>query len=429
MSEIRTVEAGSSADFPHEADTSEMKRLFRRGRVGCCRTRMHKSKYFEADACHPGGMHLKRVRRYFSSATAAVRWARQVTKELRTHGTLARTLGTGQRWIASQCFLILKAIGLDSPVALLDVVREFEKTHPHGPNARTLDQLRIEVVAAKRKQGRSERHVLSLDYRLRQLTKAIGNKPVTAITTAQLQGELERHRNWNPTTIHSTVQGWKIALNYAIRHGFLVNNPANKLELPRIVHEEPVVLSLRDVRKLLAATFFSDRDPVLPECRAYLAIGMFAGLRPEKEMAHLEWSDINLDARTITVRAKTAKMRVRRIVRIEPVLAAWLAPIWRKAGLVLRMPIAVLRRSVREVIEVPRWPADVLRHTFASYHFELHQDEARTKKQLGHRDDGRIFYDHYCKPVYPADAAQFWTINPPVALIPEFSSCSLAAAA
>lgn len=406
-----------------------MLRIFRHGKVGCCKTRMHKVKYFEVDACHPGGMTLKRVRRYFSSPTAAVRWAREITQEIRKHGSLARALTIGQRWVASDCFCILKSMGLGEPRNLLEVVREFEKIHPHGPNARTLDQLRLEVVASKRKQGRSDRHVLALDYRLRQLIKAIGNKPVTAVTTMQLQGELERHRNWSATTIHSTVQGWKIALNFAIRHGFLINNPANKLELPRIVHEEPVVLSLRDVRRLLAATLFTDRDPVLPECRAYLAIGMFAGLRPEKEMAHLEWGDINLDARTITVRAKTAKMRVRRIVRIEPVLAAWLAPLWRRAGLVLRLPVSTLRRSMREVIEVPRWPSDVLRHTFASYHFELHQDEARTKKQLGHRDDGRIFYDHYCKPVYPADAAQFWTINPPIALIPEFSSCSLAAAA
>jgi integrase len=338
----------------------------------------------------------------------------EMEREIQQHGRLALGLSTGQRYVAAQIFAIAERLGVDA----LDVMREFEKTHPHGENARTLDQVRVEVVAAKRKMVRSERHILSLDYRLRTLVKAIGDKPVTAITTQDLQQELERHPDWNPTTIHSVVQGWKIALNFAIHRGYLVNNPATKLELPRIVREEPVVLSILEARTLLAATLFSDRDPLMPECRAYLAIGMFAGLRPMKEMPHLDWSDINLDAGTITVRAANAKARVRRIVTIEPNLVAWLRPLQRTRGRVLRHSLEDLRLAARRVLGLPRWPADVLRHTFASYYFELYHDEARTKKQIGHRDDGRVFYDHYCKPVYPAEAAAFWKIFPPVDVLP-----------
>jgi integrase/recombinase XerD len=274
------------------------------------------------------------------------------------------------------------------------------------------------LIEAKTKTGRSERHLISLDYRLRTLVAAIGDKPVTAITTAELQQELDRHNgSWNPTTVASVVQGWKIAFNFAIRRDWLVKNPANRLELPRKVREEPVVLSVHEARALMAATLFADRDPLLPECRVYLAIGMFAGLRPMKEMPHLDWSDVNLSAGTITVRAANAKARVRRIVTLEPNLVAWLRPLARPRGRVLRHSLEDLRRAARGVLGLPRWPADVLRHTFASYYFELHHDEARTKKQLGHRDDGRIFYDHYCKPVYPADARLFWSIAPPVGLL------------
>lgn len=316
--------------------------------------------------------------------------------------------------MAVECFLICERLG----VSLLDVVREFESTHPHGPNARTLDQVRSEVVEAKRKLGRSDCHIKSLDYRLRCLVEAIGDLPVTAITTAMLQDELDRHPDWNPTTVNGVVQGWKIGLNFAIRRGYLVKNPAKPLELPQIIHEEPVVLSVYDARRLLAATLFSDRDPVLPDCRPYLAIGMFAGLRPLKEMGHLDWRDIDLEAGTITVRAKTAKARIRRIVRIEPVLTAWLRPIARERGLVLRRSVDELRAAARAVLGCPKWPTDILRHTFASYHFELYHDEARTKKQIGHRDDGRIFYDHYCRPIYPAACAEFWATVPPVGLLP-----------
>ena len=42
---------------------------------------------------------------------------------------------------------------------LLDVVREFERLHPQGANARTLDQVRAELIEAKQKIGRSARHL------------------------------------------------------------------------------------------------------------------------------------------------------------------------------------------------------------------------------------------------------------------------------
>jgi integrase/recombinase XerD len=131
----------------------------------------------------------------------------------------------------------------------------------------------------------------------------------------------------------------------------------------------------------------------------------------------LDWRDINLDAGTITVRAKTAKARIRRIVMIEPVLAAWLRPIARPRGDVLRRSVDELRAAARGVLGCPKWPNDILRHTFASYHFELYHDEARTKKQMGHRDDGRVFYNHYCLPIYPAACAEFWASVPPIGLL------------
>jgi integrase len=334
-------------------------------------------------------------------------------KLLLQHGQLAKALTTEQRWMASKAFLVCERLGVE----LLDVVRDFEKTHPHGANARTLDQVRVELTGWKSKTGRSERHVASLDYRLRRLIKSIGNKPVTAITTKDLEQELDKHCNdWNPTTIHSVVQGWKIALNFAIRRGYLVHNPANRLELPKIIHDEPEVFSLDQVRRLMAATLFSDRHPLLPACRPYLAIGFFAGLRPE-EIERLEWKHVSLETGTIRVKAANAKDRDRRIVEIRPNLAAWLAPIAQKTGEVLRYPLDKLRPAARTVLNLAEWPNDIMRHTYVSNHFAEFQNEAYTKQQVGHRDDGRVFYNHYMVPLPKWEARLFWGIIPPVALL------------
>lgn len=354
----------------------------------------------------------KRVRFIRSSFEAAVAAAEKTEREILTHGELAVALTSEQRWMAAQAFSICSRLG----VVLIDVVREFERTHPHGENARTLDQVREELIEAKRRQQRSERHLLSLDYRLRALVAALGDKPITAITTQELQAELARHVDWSATTIHGVVQGWKIAFNFAIRRGYLVNNPANRLELPKIIHDEPTIFSVDEVRRLMAATLFSDVDLLRPACRAYLAIGIFAGLRPD-EIDRLEWQQVDLETATIRVKAANAKDRDRRIVDIQPNLAAWLRTVARSRGRVLTRPIGDLRVVARRILGLDAWPHDIMRHTFVSYHFAEFQSEAATKKQVGHRDDGRIFYNHYMVPVSRADARRFWATVPPVALL------------
>jgi integrase/recombinase XerD len=414
---ILTAELSASAELPPAVDESEMERLCRRGRVGAARVRRHKGKYWEICFSHPGGMNHRRVRRYRKSATAAVRLARKMTQEIREHGRMTFALSVGQRWAAVESFRLLEKVGAGDPAQLLDVVREHLKRHPLAGNARTLDDVRKEVVARKAKLGRSDRHVAGLDYKLRCLVTAIGNKPITAITTADLQAEVEEHPDWKPTTVHSTTQAWKIALNFAVKRGYLVENPANKLELPQIVHGEPSIFRVEEVKRLMAATLFSDRDSMLPECRAWLAIGMFAGLRPS-EIDRLEWQNVDLTTATIRVKAATAKDRDRRVVEMAPNLVAWLRPLARASGLVLRQPSAKLRAAARAVLGLKEWPADVMRHTYASYHFGAHQNEALTKQQMGHwGDDGRLLRHHYLVPVSKPVALKFWGTVPPVAFL------------
>jgi integrase/recombinase XerD len=332
--------------------------------------------------------------------------------EIQQHGQLARNLTSAQRWMAAECYLKCARLGVE----LIDIVREYEKTHPLGPNAKTLSQVRDAVVALKAKTGRSERHVFSLRYRLTKLIDGIGDKPITAITTKDLEDELDRHPGWSPPTVHGVTQGWKIAFNFAIRRGWLTKNPADQLDLPKIIHDEPCCLTVFQAKQLLAATLFHDRHPLLPSCRAYLAIGMFAGIRPE-EMSRLKWGQVDLGTSTITIKAENAKARVRRIVDISPNLRAWLAPLVRRNGNVLPQPLDQLRAAARTVLNIPRWPADILRHTFASYHYAAHRNEALTKHQMGHRDDGRILHNHYCVPIHPEHARLFWGIVPPAALL------------
>lgn len=366
-------------------------------------------RYFEADRGYVAGERVRIVRRTIEACVAAVA---KLEREIQQHGALALALSTQQRYVAAQIFAIAERLGVD-PLA---VFNDVESRHPKGANGRTLEDVRVELIEKKAKLGRSERHVKSLDYRLRQLIEALGNKPIISVTTTELADELERHRDWKPVTIHSVVQGWKIFFNFAIRREYLTANPADRLELPKVIHDEPEIFTVEQVRRLMAATLFSDRHPLWPACRAYLAIGLFSGLRPD-EIGRLCWEQVDLGTSTIRVKAANAKDRDRRIVEIQPNLAAWLRPLARDRGPVLSHPLSELRVAARQILGLAKWPHDIMRHTFVSYHFAEFRSEAHTKREVGHRDDGRIFYNHYMVPVSRADARLFWATIPPVGLL------------
>lgn len=415
MSDSAPTSEAVADSIPSNDDESEMERRCRRGRVGAARVRRHKGIYWELDFYHPGGKRLARFRRYRRSATAAVRTAIQITRELQEHGTLARQLSTSQRWVAAECFRLMAQVTSGDPSELLYVVREHLKRHPQGGMARTLDDVRKECVAKKTKGNRRERYVKDFDYKMRCLVAAIGNKPISTITTEDFETEIARHK-WAPGTVHSYVQSWKVLFNFAVKRGYRPDNPLDKIELPERDQFEPQIFAVDDVRRMMALTLFDDIDPMLPACQPYLAIGIFAGIRPE-EIERLSWDEVDMVNGTITILGAKAKCRARRIVDMSPNLLSWLRPWARKTGKVLQYPVARLRNAIRTAMGLKEWPHDVLRHSFGSYHFGKHRNEALVKNQMGHSDDGRMFFSHYRVLVQPKAAAQFWEIYRPVALL------------
>ena len=59
-----------------------------------------------------------------------------------------------------------------------------------------------------------------------------------------------------------------------------------------------------------------------------------------------------------------------------------------------------------------KWPANVLRHSFASYHLAHFKNAAQTAAELGHAG-AAMLYQHYRELVKPDDAARWWQIMPP----------------
>jgi len=413
MADVDTQVSDRSDELSPEVGEieSEMERLCRRGRIGSIRVRRHKGKYWELDSSHPGGIHLPRLRRYRSSATAAVHEARRMSKEIRQHGLLARALTTGQRWAAAECFRKLATVGAGE-VQLLAIVEEHMNHHPQGGRARTLDQVRVELVARKRRGERRERYVRDFDYKMRCLVEALGNIPVSSVTTVMLEKELARH-DWASGTVHSIVTSWKVLFNFSVKHGYCLKNPCVNLDLPRKRRAKPEVLSAWQVHRLLAACI---TDPIMAPCLEYVAIGAFTGIRPE-EMQRLRWEMFNLDAGLITIEGEDSKCGERGIVKMSANLITWLRPVAQKSGRVLVHAVAKLRALCRTLLGLARWPHDCLRHSFGSYHYTEHRDIGEVCSQMRHGTGHLVFMNHYYVVRSPDEARYFWRIVRPVALL------------
>lgn len=363
--------------------------------------------YVEIDRGELRGRRVRFVRKSFE---AAVKIAERTEREIQEHGQLAVALTSEQRYVAAQIFTIADRLGVDA----LTVFRDFESKHPKGGATRTLDEVRIELVAKKAKGDRREVYVDGLDYRLRCLVEGLGNLPISAVTTVMLEKEIARHRDWASGTIHGVVTSWKVAFNYAVKHGYALTNPCVNLELPRRRRAKPELLLSKDVHRLLAGCITHEH---MAPCLAYVAIGCFTGIRPQ-ELQRLRWEMIDLEAALITIDGEDAKCGERGIVKMQPNLIGWIRPIVRKSGPVLRHPVAKLRILCRSFLGLKRWPSDCMRHGFASYHYGYFRDIGEVCANLRHGTGQLVFINHYYIVRPPAEAVYYWTrIVRPVALL------------
>ena len=86
-----------------------------------------------------------------------------------------------------------------------------------------------------------------------------------------------------------------------------------------------------------------------------LAIGAFAGLRPE-EINKLRWEDLDFQERTIRVNASAAKTRKKRFAEISDNLLAWLQPYAGRTGPVAPPNLQKLRRATMKAAKIEKWP-------------------------------------------------------------------------
>jgi integrase len=268
----------------------------------------------------------------------------------------------------------------------------------------TAAKLRDEVLAAKRKDGMSNAYLSDLEIRLNRFCQDFGDRAIAGITVEELDNWL-RNLEGSPKSRANYRANVGVLFSYATKRRMLDHNPILYTARPKLLDAPPEIFTVDELDGLLttAANVAADVLPVL-------AIGAFAGLR-DAEIKRLDWSEVDQARGHIEVKAAKAKSARRRIVSIQPNLAAWLQPYSQKQGRVVPKGVRRKLGHVRKSAKLARWPTNGLRHSYASYRLAAIQDAPRVAAELGHTSP-QMLYSTYRELVLSEEAERYWKIKP-----------------
>jgi integrase/recombinase XerD len=261
-----------------------------------------------------------------------------------------------------------------------------------------------DLLKAKRVANRRERYVKSLDSYLHFFARGREDKPLADFTRQDVEDWLGKY-----STAYSR-QTWlnriSTLFSFAVRRNVVARNPCDQVERVTVDKKRPRILTPAEANLLL------QRCPTL--MIPYLTLAMFAGIRPE-EVMRMKWEDIDLDTRVAFVDGKTRRARY---VPLEPRAVKLLADHPIKTGPVVPGPaistnaaVRAWRESARQLLGLPRFPQDLLRHTAASYLIALLGDAGKVAKRLGNSE--KTLSSHYYAPMTDRTCAEFWRTEPP----------------
>ncbi len=252
--------------------------------------------------------------------------------------------------------------------------------------------------------GASERYLKNLRTRLNIFAACFPDEMATAFTTARIDDWL-RGLPHSAVTRNNYRRLLGVLFNYAIRRGYALANPITASSKAKQIDRPPGILTVEQAARLL--------ECAEPEILPAIALGLFAGLRPESEVWRPDWSSVDFESRLIDVAADKTKTAQKRFVHMSDNLVAWLLPHRKPSG-----PVSptgdkynyILQRA-RKAAGVTSWPADCLRHSFGSYHFAHFKNAGETAQELGHTGLKTLF-KHYRERVKPKAAERYWNIAP-----------------
>lgn len=265
---------------------------------------------------------------------------------------------------------------------------------------RTLAQAVAEMIGRKRTVGRRAISLGRLENTLNRFAFGRESKPVHEITAAECEAWICAKEAKAESTRRSRQIDLTTFFSFCVKRGWCVKRPTDGLEKYSHGKGSPKILTVQQCETTLKAAVKLHKGKAL----ATVVLQLFCGLRPlesyKVSRAMIKGGQLRLDE-TI---AKTNDIR---IVTINPTAKRWLAYA-EKIGSPL--PLKNWRNKIADIhASAKPWPSDAFRHSFVSYHLEIHGWE-KTVEQAGH--SLATSFKHYRALTTKADARKFWELKP-----------------
>ena len=344
----------------------------------------------------------KRERPRFRTKKEALDFKRQIEKEQRSLGDKGAELLHQNKEEAMQALRVLEGQG-----SIIEAANHYKEQNLSFESKKTISDHLEDLIKIRKIQKRSHRTIQYLRCRTRSFIESYGNCLPKELVQFEVQNWFQqnaRNRQWSGLTMVHTKDVCSQLMNHIIEKEQLAKNPFKGIPLPSVETKEPEIYGLREIVSLLYHA---------PEfgLQNYIALGLFAGLRPEREALKIRTEDFHFDTKQIWVPRRLGKSNYRS-VDIKPVLYNWLVkhypnqdPITIKTNLSERRKKLASRAGVL-------WIKDGLRHTYGSMLFAETGDKNYTIGQMGHRGNDKIFNDHYKRLVSRQTARAFWNLTP-----------------
>lgn len=357
----------------------------------------------------------KRQRKTYSTATEAEAEAKRLNHEFKISGDrekiIRRRIGEDGTKLnaetlrdAVDALAILKNMG-----TLTDAARYFVKYAKPEGGEKTVEECRSLFLKRCEDEGLRPATIRSYSQQTQRLANDVKGKKMHEITLHVFEewlGKVSKSQG----TRKSYLRHLGAFFNYAIARGYMVDNPTANLGAKS---DKNIVHYLTPAEAVKMLTTACEHDP---ELVPYIAIGLFAGLRPSEmhgqntDHGPLDWRNIHLtgDKPHIDLKPEQDKNRNGRRVDISKNLLAWLAPHAMERG-----EIEYSRPRFEAVVKKSgvQYRKDAMRHSFGTWHHAMHRHKGETAVQLG--DTIETVTKHYVNDyVEQSDAVKFWAIAP-----------------
>jgi integrase len=346
---------------------------------------------------------FKKGRKFFKTRTEAEAEALRQRTLLERHSRIA--VGLSQRELSDLIHARDRLAGYGKKItdAVDFLVDHLERVRRHGI---TVSRLGLEVLEAKRRDGNAPAYLADLRKRLTRFCQDFGSRSIASIAIDELDNWL-RDLPLSPKSRANYRANIGVLFSYAEQRGIVDRNPILRTARPKLIDRPPEIFTVDELRALLETAQCTAPD-VLP----MLAIGAFAGVR-DAEIKRLDWHEVNVARGHIEIKGAKAKSARRRIIPIQPNLAAWLRPYRGMKGSVVPEGARGKLDRVREAAGLLKWPNNGLRYSFASYRLAAIHDAPRVSAELGHTSP-QMLYGTYRELVLPEEAERYWKISPAV---------------